>query len=209
MSTDNDHYLKYYDMFRIRYVNLKRQVPLILVFDFDNTITKVSIPSMIFSMKDSYNKSCQKIINKYGIKNLMSGIFLDNGFKQYLREIKHTHNAKIIITSYGIKECINIFLEKMEMSDIFDKVITPVDFNLEEGFDHFGRLQGKNVMIQKYAKAFNISNNKIMLIDDSFKNIRIANKNNYKTSFVKNRNGMTKNNLTDINKFVNSILVSK
>lgn len=208
----NHEYSKYYEIYRLRYVKLKGGCKKwsILSIDFDNTISKITLPSEIYRIQNDMNplkfkKTINKIIKKYGIEAVISQPFLDNYFINYLRKIKKENNVKIIITSYGIKKGINEILQLLDIGDIFDYILTPQDFNLKDGYDHFNALDGKNKMILKIQNKYNVPKDKIILVDDSLRNIESANNAGYMISFVKDRNGMIKQNVKDIMKFVKGI----
>ena len=185
-----------------------------LAFDFDKTIAKISIPVAILCTQwnwDSkqFDKTIDSLINRFGIDNIISKPFLHPVFIQYLRELKRKHNAKIIITSFGLNDAIKVVIRKLGISDIFDKILTPSSMGLSDGHEYFDQLEGKNKMMSIVQKKYNIPNHRVILIDDHITNIKLAAKDGYVTSFVPERKGVTKQNIVDIKKFVDSLMVIK
>lgn len=181
-----------------------------LIFDFDSTITRFSIPNKIFDIRnlgyrfEDINRSVNYIIQKNGLENIFSELFRNKTFIRKLRKIKSDGKILIAIASYGIKEAIKILIKKYKISDLFHIIVTPIDFDLPEGFDHNIELDGKNKMIKFLIKKFkiNIDNKKILLLDDNENNI-IKAKNIYNVIKVEN-DGLKLKNLDEINLFLMS-----
>jgi len=204
-------YLKYYEVYRLKYteakVNQKKKKGIIAI-DFDNTITKISLPLYILKLQwdldpDKFSKTIPSIIEEHGLKNIISTPFLDRDFTDYLRTI-NKDNIKIIVVSYGVKKGIRLIIEELGLDSIFDSIITPQDLGLKDGYDCFQISDGKNKMIKLAQKEFGEEYNNVLLVDDSQRNIEQAQKNKYSTSLVKGDKGMTYQNVDDIVKFVDS-----
>lgn len=181
----------------------------IIAFDFDKTITKISIPVAILCVQwnwdpSKFEKTIDYIIDKIGIDGVISKPFLHPRFIEYLRMLKRKYNAKIIITSFGLNDAIRIIIRKLGISDIFDDVLTPSSLGLLDGHEYFDELDGKNKMMAKVQRRNNVPNYKVILIDDHVANVELAEKKGYKTSFVPERRGITKQNVVDIKRFSDS-----
>ncbi len=206
---DNDS-LKFYEVFRLNYVDYKinQKTKFVLSFDFDNTITTFPMPSDIYKIQGDLNPkkfsySIKTLVKKRGLNNLISKPFLNKKFIDKLKSFKDKHNAKIVVVSYGLKDGILLMLKAIGFLEFVDLVMTPSYFGLKDGFDHFDKLRGKNLMLDETSKLYNIKKERIMLIDNSSRNITIAKKDGYGVSQVVGNNGMNKENVKDIIDFVN------
>lgn len=211
------NYHKYYEACKNRYIRLKYHHggschPILLVFDFDQTISKLSIPEEIQDVQGDlkpvkFASSIDSLIDKHGISNLISEPFLDESFIRYLRNVRRNNNVKIVIVSYGVNSGNRIILDKLNISDIFDDVITPVNFGLTDGVEYFDKFNGKNKIIQTVQTRYNVPDSHVMLLDDHDTNIRYA-KPRYATSHIPGRKGITKQNVNDIKRFIDNRICS-
>ena len=171
---------------------------IIIAFDFDQTISKISVPSELFMFygiihfTEITDDTIDKFIDKVGLTNIISEPFFDKTFINYLRMIKQQHNVKIVVTSFGINSAIKRILDRINVLDIFDSILTPSSFGLVDAVEYFDMLDGKNQMIEPIQKEYNVNNSNVLLIDDHKENIRRAIKKGYVTSFVPKRVGVTK-----------------
>ena len=89
-----------------------------IAFDFDKTISKISIPIAILCVQHSWDSSkfertIDYLINRFGIDSIISKPFLHPVFIEYLRRIKTKYNAKIIIESFGLNDAIRIIIRNL------------------------------------------------------------------------------------------------
>lgn len=198
--------------------------PLIIAFDFDNTITKISMSQEyeIYKKKWAnkqfkgsywYSKNDHLIndmIDDIGIKNIMSKLF-DDQFVEYLRMLKLKYPIDFIITSFGYKKVIENVLRRANsdlMLYVISEVITPEDYNLKEGYDNFQQLDGKNKMLYDAMETYGVSDPKnVLLIDDNLPIIENANP-IFCTIYVSTNKGMTKYYKERINDFLRDQLSS-
>lgn len=162
-------YLKY----KLKYSSLKETLQYagdhpnrILIFDFDNTITKIHTIGLVGPNKDLTK------IDTMQKSDLLSDLFNDSNFINKLINFKNDGN-NIGIASYGYKNVIKYILNKFNLTELFDDaILTPADFNLNEGYNVTKLLNGKNSIIEKFSQDWNQPDkHKIMLIDDDETNI--------------------------------------
>jgi FMN phosphatase YigB (HAD superfamily) len=182
------------------------------VFDFDQTISKLSIPEEIDAVERNldttkFATSIDRVIDKHGMSNLISEPFLNLSFINYLRNVRRNHNVKIVIVSYGVNSGNRLILDKLNISDIFDDVITPINFGLTDGIEYFDKFDGKNKIIQLVQTRYNVPDANVLLLDDNETNIRYA-KIKYSTSYVPGSRGITKTNVNDIKQFIDNRICS-
>jgi len=211
------NYHKYYEACKNRYIRLKYHRggschPILLVFDFDQTISKLSIPEEIQDVQGDlkpvkFASSIDSLVDKHGMSNIISEPFLDASFIRYLRNVRRNNNVKIVIVSYGVNSGNRIILDKLNISDIFDDVITPVNFGLTDGVEYFDKFNGKNKIIQTVQIRYNVPDSHVMLLDDHDTNIKYA-KHKYATSYIPGRKGITKQNVNDIMRFIDNRICS-
>lgn len=154
----------------------------IIVFDFDNTLSKFSVPNAMRSLKLTSVKQ---------LSNVFSEVVLSSQFQSYIYR-KKLQGVKIVIASFGIKQYIVQLLQLYNLQGLIDSVWTPNDFGLQEGYDYKEQLEGKNVMLQKIAELYNVdSKNDVILIDDNKYNVSVAKRVGYKTHCVVEARGVS------------------
>jgi FMN phosphatase YigB (HAD superfamily) len=222
-SLPNDYY-KYYDIYKLKYnlltknVNnakkilninkitiVKKQPRKLVAIDFDKTFMKVSLPGLLLKFQNDLNvkkfpNSIKKFTKIYNKNVLLSDSFLNKQFIDYLMNIKKDHVLAIV--SYGTNEGIHLILKRYNLDNIFDHVLTPSSFGFKDCFAYTKELEGKNVMLKRIQKKYGIINKNVILVDDDKYNIGIANKKGYNTSHVIEMTGMNKKNENDIIKFI-------
>lgn len=206
-------YYKHYKNCKNKYIKLRHQFggskkPILLAFDFDQTISKLSLPGEIIEIQhdlnhDKFESSINTMIAKKDINNIMSDPFLDKNFIEYLRNNKNKNNVKIAIISYGVNSGIKILVNKLKLNDIFDEIITPINFNLIDGIEYFDKFDGKNKIIELLQDKYGIPDSNVMLVDDHITNIKYAQR-KYKTSYIPNNYGITEKNVNDIKQFIDN-----
>jgi FMN phosphatase YigB (HAD superfamily) len=201
----------------------------IVAFDFDNTLTRFNVSSQIYGIASRYKSSTGKsMTTQDAVKELLRGcqplpdkargsswgespcsvsaMFCD---VQWLREIKkiQSKNTVFVVVSYGYKPVIQELLKQRGILDIFDKIYTPTDFGLSDGFDQFDSLQGKNIMLERVRADYGFFrvNAKMLLVDDNKKNIDEAVKAGYSVVFVQTAAGIDDNHINGVIKFINSV----
>jgi FMN phosphatase YigB (HAD superfamily) len=160
------------------------QTEKILALDFDHTINKINLSMRIhlaFLKEDKpVNFLASKILDNLDQKEVLSELFQESSFLEYLRRLKKTKKVKIIVTSFGFHDAIVETLNRYKLSDIFDEVITPISFGYEDGYEHFGTFRGKNMMLEYAMKKYHITDKKsVLLLDDSRINMSYANRENF------------------------------
>ncbi|ARF09991.1 hypothetical protein Indivirus_7_7 [Indivirus ILV1] len=159
-----------YHKYKTKYLNLKHQKggngKKILIFDFDQTISRVSIahsPSL-----------SEGLIHK----DKLCDLFRNDEFINELKEFKSKGNI-VAILSYGFRKHIDEFLKICEITELFNTILTPINFGLSEGTDWSNKLDGKNKMILALVNFLSLTNqikdnNQIMFVDDNIQNINRA-----------------------------------
>jgi len=153
-------YFEKYKKYKKKYLHLKTKQhggnnKRLLIFDFDNTITKTNTEPGIN-------------IEKYQLCDL----FKDEKFIEELKEFKKNGNI-VAILSYGYRNIIDAFLKHNNIVDLFGTIFTPSVFGLQEGYEHIDKLDGKNKMIRALVSGLELSidKSKIMLVDDNKDNV--------------------------------------
>ena len=150
-SNDKD-YMEKYKKYKKKYLNTKNSL---LIFDFDRTLSKTSLGPYT----DPLNyQLCE--------------LFLDQDFINNLKDFKDKNNNNIAILSFGYRNVIDLFLDKYDLKELFDTVLTPSAFYLYEGYDYSKKFDGKNKMISVLNDIYKA--NRIMLVDDNIININHA-----------------------------------
>lgn len=169
----NNKYKKY----KKKYLNTKNNL---LIFDFDKTISRTSLGPYT----DSSNyQLCE--------------LFLDQEFMHNLKKFKE--NNTVAILSFGYRNVIDLFLDKYDLKDLIDTVLTPSAFGLYEGYDYSKKFDGKNKMISVLNDIYKA--NKIMLVDDNIININHALNFGYE-AVLSNDSGLSLNQKDEILKFM-------
>jgi FMN phosphatase YigB (HAD superfamily) len=160
-----------------------------VVFDFDNTLTKIHVPNFINKIKNKNNiQKINILLDVYKITDIFDPYVLSNKFRELLKKMV-LKKCNIIIMSYGYYDVILYLLREINILDYISYIYTPDEFQLQDGIDHRYMLQGKNVMLSKLRRDFEIKSNKnILLIDDCIINIQNAKKEGYNVYLVKNNN---------------------
>ena len=177
----------------------------IIVFDFDGTLTRFNVPTELFKIKRALNldvidESLKYLIKNNGISNIFSEFVVDSSFLKLIQDMK-SKNIRIMIMSYGYKDIIKKLLKAKGYSNLFELIITPADFNLKEGYDQTKNLDGKNIMLNRVRKVYGVNRDNILLVDDSYENIKRACNKGYKVLHVDSGNGLTKDMVQSITSF--------
>jgi phosphoglycolate phosphatase-like HAD superfamily hydrolase len=159
---------------------------LLICLDFDNTMSTTSL-----SHDKEYNKN--HIIKKSHISKLINS--------NYLNKLNQNHNIIFVITSYGYRKVIEDFIKYTKLTKIFKDIITPSDYNLEEGFHYAKELDGKNKMLFDLMKKYDVESHNVLLIDDNKQIIKRAKK-YFNTIYVDSEKGLTNSYKDRINNFI-------
>lgn len=192
--------------------NMNRSCKKIVVFDFDGTLTRFNIPAELSRIKSMFRTSkndpfmvvdnaLKYMVKNIGLDKIYSELVIDKSFLDLINNMKN-QDIRVIIMSYGYNDIIKKLLEAKGYTDLFELVITPADFNLKEGYDQTEKLDGKNVMLNRVSKVYGVRKENIILIDDSFENVKRACQKGYKILHVDSGNGLTLNMLKMIADFV-------
>ncbi len=180
------NYMEKYKKYKKKYLDCKNQQnkdkgrKSLLIFDFDKTISKTSL-------------RLSTDFFEYYLCDLFT-----NEFIQELRDFKK--NNVIAIASFGYRKAIDLFLEKYGLTDLFNTIITPAAFGLQEGYDYGAKFNGKNRMILAILEIYP-NTKKVMLVDDNIININRALKAGH-DAVLSDENGLTDKQKDDIMAFI-------
>ena len=141
----------------------------IIAFDFDQCISAKHTIAEKIDVNNVNQMSNQEI------NEMASPLFRDSKFRELLRYFHSLKTHRYVVTSYGSRYTIVAFLTRLGLVDLFDYILTPASFNLEDGFDQTQILDGKNVMLDAIKKQYSLCDqNQLILMDDSLNNILFA-----------------------------------
>lgn len=139
----------------------------IVVWDFDMCISsKHTVAEQI-----DQGKVKQMFIQE--IYRMASQLFQNERFLTGLQN-NYPRGYRFVVASYGYQNTIVEFLKRMGIYHLFDLILTPATFNLDDGFDHTDNLQGKNVMLSFVQGVYDVPSSEIILVDDGGTNVRKA-----------------------------------
>lgn len=178
----------------------------IIAFDFDNTITNRHLVSLYNAFKNNPQDAPFD-------RKIVSALFQDNGFIQKLKD-NYFKGVRYFVVSYGNIDIIINYLKGLGIDNIFSRIYTPSYYDdpnntghkLKDYHNVFNQLEGKNKMLQsaqnfiKSDEVIDIPNSKVLLVDDSGKNILKANQAGYDTLHVIGDKGLSlayKDNIFD------------
>ena len=157
----------------------------VIAFDFDQTII------CCHSIMADWTPQTVERMTIPQIVQVTSPLFNNPQFLQYLKMQHQTNGARFVVTSYGSKPVIEAFLRRLGILYLFDAVMTPSVFGLLDGYNVFTELNGKNVMLERIATHYGISQSQILLLDDSPGNINTAKASKYPAVQVNPTRGLT------------------
>lgn len=151
----------------------------ILAIDFDQTLNRINLSFRIKLAKifrDLDPKTlAPEILNRFKPEEVLSDLFLESAFIKYLRKLKSSGQAKIVVTSFGFRAAVEEVLRRYNLKDLFHRVYTPQSFGYPDGWEHFKAFRGKNLMLEHIMKKYNVQSKKsVLLVDDSVTNINYA-----------------------------------
>lgn len=156
---------------------------LIIAFDFDQTILKTHSISQNWTPDQVANFTIHQIYRA------TSELFNNEVFIADLKKWKQNNQVRYVITSYGYREVIDIYLKRIGLHHLFDLILTPQAFDLLDGFNVVQELDGKNAMLKEVQQL--LSTNRVILVDDSFENIQRAKREKFLTHQVEAQIGLT------------------
>lgn len=185
----------------------------VIAFDFDNTLTRFNVSMTVMGLHETGIDDPVMIASileqRYGLDGIFCDLMSNIYFINYLKQLKLKGLIYVIVT-YGYKKIIELLLKKRGIYDIFSAIYSPETFGLKESYDWCQQLSGKNKMLEKVKADFNITDNKkILLIDDSDRNIDYAKQANYSVLHVVRYDGLCMEDVDDINKFIEANSKSK
>lgn len=169
----------------------------VIAFDFDCTILATHSIMNDWTPELVEHMSIQQVIRA------SSPLFNNAKFIQMLKMNHQNGNARYIVTSYGNQDVIRSFLQRLRIMYLFDQILTPCSFGLMDGYDVFIELDGKNRMLERIETSYHLTRNRILLIDDSYQNIKAARSQNYLVIQVDRNTGLTDQEGILIAKFLN------
>lgn len=156
----------------------------IIAFDFDLTLLKIHSCGESISLDT---------IDVTHLSNLMQSW----DFKRFLTNGKLSGNIKFCVVSFGHREIIEKYLKLSGLASFFDKILTPKDFGLRDGFNAHNQLKGKNGMLNFLSNYYQVGKDCIMLVDDDLQNIFLAHQSGYQT-YHHNQLGLEVEDLPEI-----------